>query len=81
MKYAFPVIFRTDKENTKLINVCIPDIPGAVTFGQDLENARYMAKDLLIALSEEVKIATASSLQQTKQNFTNEIVEMVEVEI
>lgn len=81
MKYSFPAIFSVDKEDPKLINVFIPDIPGAVTFGQDLENARYMAKDLLVALSEEVKIATASSLQQTKQNFPDKIVEMVEVEI
>ena len=81
MIYSFPAIFRVDKEDSEYINVSFPDIYGAVTFGKGMEEARYMAKDLLIALEDEVKISTPSSLAETKNNFAGEIVEMVEVDI
>ena len=81
MKYSFPAIFRVDKEDEKYINVVFPDLFGAVTFGESMEKARYMAKDLLIALEEEVKISTPTSLEETQRNFPDEIVEMVEVEL
>ena len=81
MKYSFPAIFRIDKEDEKYVNVVFPDIFGAVTFGEGMDDARYMAKDLLIALEDEIKVSKPSSLEVTKQNFPGETVEMVEVEI
>ena len=81
MKYSFPAVFKVDKEDSKYINVVFPDIFGAVTFGESMDDARYMAKDLLIALEDEVKIARPSSFEETARNFPEYVIEMVEVDI
>ncbi len=81
MKYSFPAIFRVDKEDSRYINVIFPDIFGAVTFGEGIENARYMAKDLLVAMEDELKISVPTSLKETQKNFPDDIVELVEVEL
>ena len=81
MKYSFPAIFRVDEENSKFVNVVFPDIPGAVTFGEGMENARYMAKDCLVTMEEYVRVTPASTLTETQKNFPDDIVEMVEVEL
>ena len=81
MKYSFPAIFRVDKEDNRYINVVFPDIYGAVTFGENMEDAIRMAKDLLIAMEDELKVSTPTSLEETRKNFSEDIVEMVEVEI
>ena len=81
MKYSFPAIFRIDNEDDRYINVVFPDIYGAVTFGENMEDAMHMAKDLLIAMEDELKVSTPTSLEETRNNFPEDIVEMVEVEI
>ena len=81
MKYSFPAIFRVDKEDSKFINVVFPDIFGALTFGEGMEEARYMAKDLLITMEDEVKISKPSTLDETQKNFPDDIVELVEVDL
>lgn len=85
MKYSFPAVFEVDKEDKNFINVSFPDILGAVTFGVGKEDAIVMAKDALKSLLEYdyVKNITPTSLEQTKQNFKNEDVEieLIEVEI
>lgn len=82
MKYSFPAIFKKDAQNPDYINVTFPDLIGVVTFGEGKEDAMYMAKDLLSAMLDYdyVKQTTPTSLEQTKLNFPNEDIEMVEVE-
>lgn len=83
MKYSFPAIFEEDKEDPKLINVTFPDIMGAVTFGEGEDDAMFMAKDLLLLMLEEdyVKNIKPKTLQETKNNFPDKKVLLVEVEI
>ena len=81
MKYSFPAIFRVDNEDDRYINVIFPDIYGAVTFGENMEDAMRMAKDLLISMEDELKVSIPTSLEETRNNFPEDIVEMVEVEI
>ena len=82
MKYSFPAIFEQDQTDPKLINVTIPDIIGAVTFGEGEEDAMNMAKDLLKSMLEfdYVKNIVPSTLEQTQNNFPDKKIVMVEVE-
>ena len=82
MKYTFPAIFEKDKENPKLINVTFPDLMGVVTFGEGMDDARAMAKDVLLSMLDfdYVKNTKPTSLEKTKENFKGKIVELVEVE-
>lgn len=82
MKYRFPAIFEQDLENPQYINVTIPDIIGAVTFGEGEEEAMNMAKDLLKSMLEfdYVKNTNPSTLEQTQKNFPDKKILMVEVE-
>ena len=81
MEYCFPAIFRVDAEDKNFINVSFPDIPGAVTFGEGMEEARFMAKDVLVAMEEYVKVTTPSTLEKVQKNFPDDIIEMVKVEL
>lgn len=81
MKYSFPAVFKVDKENSKYINVFFPDIPGAVTFGESMDEARLMAKDCLIAMTEYVKETPASKIAEIQKNFPDATVEMVEIDL
>lgn len=45
-KYRFPAIFDPDEESTG-ITITFPDLPGAISQGDDLDDAAYMARDLL----------------------------------
>ena len=82
MKYTFPAIFEKDKENPKLINVTFPDLMGVVTFGEGMDDARAMAKDVLLSMLDfdYVKNTKPTSLEKTKENFKDKKVELVEVE-
>jgi predicted RNase H-like HicB family nuclease len=44
MKYAYPVIFSPDEGK---ILVSVPDLPGLHTFGDNVPEALYMAKDAI----------------------------------
>ena len=82
MKYSFPAIFEKDKSDAKFINVTFPDLMGVVTFGEGMEDARKMAKDVLCSMLDfdYIKNTKPTSLEKTKQNFKGKIVELVEVE-
>ena len=45
-KYFFHAIFEPDEGSTAF-TVTFPDLPGCITEGSDLEEAIYMAKDVL----------------------------------
>ena len=79
----YPAIFEEDKEDKGFINVTIPDIFGAVTFGKGMEDAMFMAKDLLKLMISEApnQCLLPHTLEETKENFPDKTVLMVEVEI
>lgn len=82
MVYKFPAIFEQDKEEEKFINVTFPDLLGVVTFGEGMDNALEMAKDVLISMLEYdyIRNSKASTLEETQNNFPDKQVLMVEVE-
>ena len=79
----YPAIFEIDKEDKEFINVTIPDIFGAVTFGKGMDDAMYMAKDLLKLMIKEApnQCMPPHTLEETKENFPDKTVLMVEIEI
>ena len=81
MKYSFPAVFKVDEEDNNYINVYFPDIAGAVTFGEGMQDARRMAKDCLLAIAEYLQITPASTLEETQKNFPDDVVELVEVDL
>lgn len=46
-KYYFPAIFDPDTDNENGFTVTFPDLPGCITEGSDMDEAVYMAKDVL----------------------------------
>lgn len=83
MKYAYPVIFETDKDDREWINVTVPDIFGGVTCGKGEKNAIDMAKDLikLMVLEAPGQCFSPKSLEETQNNFPDKKVVIIEVEI
>ena len=82
MKYSFPAIFERDKDNSEFVNVTFPDLWGVVTFGKDLDNVRFMAKDVLKTMLkfEYIRETMPKTLSETKANFPDKLEELVEVE-
>lgn len=83
MKIAYPAIFEKDHEEPQFINVTFPDIWPGVTFGEGMDDAIFMAKDLLKLMLEEApaQCEKPSTLEQTQTNFPDKIVMMIEVDI
>ena len=83
MKITYPAIFRIDKEDPTWINVSFPDIIAGVTCGRGMDNAIYMAKDLLKLMYESAKeqCLPPHTLLETQANFPNEDVRLIEIEI
>ena len=77
---SYPAIF--DKEDD-FYNVIVPDIFGGVTCGEGYENAVYMAKDMIKIMLTEApgQCFPPKSLEETKKNFPNKLVVMIEVEL
>lgn len=82
-KVSYPALFTVDKKDPAWINVSFPDIWGGVTCGQGMDDALYMAKDLLKLMLETAPIQCEKphSLEETKANFPDRVVMMVTVEI
>ena len=83
MKIIYSAIFRKDNDDPKWWNVYMPDVLGAVTCGDSFENAKYMAKDLLKSLLEisPMQFGFPTPIEETKNNFPNDIVEPIEIDI
>lgn len=82
MKYSYPIILEPENDGDG-VNVIVPDIFGGVTCGDDEEDAIFMAKDLIQLMLTEApaQCNTPKSLEETKKNFPNKKVVLVEVEI
>lgn len=81
MKIKYSVILEKDEKEDGY-NVIVPDIFGGVTCGDDYEDAIYMAKDMIKLMFKEARgqCFPPKTLEETKQNFPNKEVIMVEVE-
>jgi predicted RNase H-like HicB family nuclease len=72
MKYVYPAIFYPDDEK---IGVTVPDLPGCHTFGDDMADALFMARDavemwLWNAENENIPIPEASITLPVEENET-----------
>jgi len=47
-KYYFPAIFDPGTDNEQGFTITFPDLPGCITEGSNMDEAVYMAKDVLV---------------------------------
>lgn len=80
---SYPAIFQEDKEDGCGWNVTVPDIFGGVTCGDSYEDAVEMAKDMIKLMLKEApgQCFPPKSFEETKNNFPDELVVMIEVEL
>ena len=83
MTYEYPAVFLVDKEDPGWINVKFPDILCGVTCGKGMDNAIYMAKDLLtMMLTDSPKQCLGpSKIEDVQKEFPGAVIIMIEVEI
>ena len=81
-KVSYPAIMEKDEES-KGWNVTVPDIFGGVTCGDDYQSAINMAKDMirLMLIEAPGQCFPPKTLEETKENFPNDIVIMIEVDL
>lgn len=81
--YAYPAVFSVDEEDPKYINVRFPDIIGGFTFGEGMEDAIYMAKDILTMKLTDSKhqCYPPSNIEEIKKEYPKDTVMMIEVTI
>ena len=77
---SYPTIIQKEEESDWW-NVIVPDIFGGVTCGDSYEDAIKMAKDMIKLMITEApgQCFPPKSLEETKNNFPNYEVIMVEV--
>ncbi|WP_252313253.1 type II toxin-antitoxin system HicB family antitoxin [Sinobaca sp. H24] len=82
--YKFPAIFETDEE-TLTITITFPDLPGAISQGDDLEDAMYMAGDVLVGflliMIEDGETIPEPSTTETIDLSEKAYIQMIEVEL
>ena len=83
MKFSFPAIFSKEKEGG--FSVDFPDIIACVTCGDNMEDAIYMAKDVLKLMIEtngnNAQKSKPSDINELRKKFPNDIIKMIEIEI
>ena len=77
---SYPAIFEKEDDG---YNVTIPDIFGGVTCGFSYEDAIMMAKDMVLLMLKEApgQCMPPKSFEETKANFPNSLIVMIDVEI
>lgn len=82
--YQFPAIFDPDEE-TKTITITFPDLPGAISQGDDFEDAMYMAGDVLegflLIMIEDGEAIPEPSATETIDLSEKAYIQMIEVEL
>ena len=70
MEYIYPAIFRVDEEDPGWINVKFPDLIPGVTCGKGMENAIFMAEDLLRLYVTEItkQVLPPSDIEKVRQD-------------
>ena len=71
MEYIYPAVFTIDEEEPKYINVRFPNIMGAFTFGEGMDDALFMAEDLLRLYITEIpkQCFPPSSLEEVRKEY------------
>ena len=77
---AYPILLEEDEAGG--FNVTVPDIFGGVTCADDYNSAIEMAKDMIRLMLKEApgQCFPPKTLEETKSNFPDKIVVMVEVD-
>lgn len=82
--YRLPAIFNPD-EATKTITITFPDLPGAISQGDDLEDAMYMAGDVLegflLIMIEDGETIPEPSATETIDLSKKAYIQIIEVEL
>ena len=78
---SYPVILEEDEDGG--FNVTVPDIFGGVTCAFDYDSAIMMAKDMILLMLTEApgQCFPPKTFEETKSNFPDKVVIMVEVEL
>lgn len=78
-------IFSPDEENSEIYNISFPDLPGALSFGEGMSDALYMAKDLLagflLGMIEDGENLPAPSSYPSISHEDSELVVPIEVDL
>lgn len=77
----YPAVFTHDAE-TESIGVRFPDIPEAITFGNDLEHAYEMAVEVLgFALEDYTDYPKASSVSDLKEQYRDSDIALIGIDM
>ena len=84
--YKFTVVFEPDKEQKGVYNVFVPALPGCLSFGESLSEARYNIREaielyLLTLLEEDESIPKDKKVRVSKNAIAEEIIIGVDYEI
>lgn len=81
-KYIYPAVFDSDADGSEGYTITSPDLPGCSSEGTDIQNALYMAKDVLkgfmYALEEDSFIIPALSNPNTVKVPASGFVALIE---
>lgn len=82
-RYAYYAFFESDKEDPGWVNVTFPDIYPGVTCGTDMDDAIYMAKDLLRLMVSHApdQCAEPTPLEKLQQEFPGKDFRFIEIDI
>lgn len=80
---TYPITLCQDQEDQSFINVTIPNILGAYTFGEGYDDAIYMAKDLLKLMVESSpeQCYPPESIDAIKRKWPDKDVENISIEV
>ncbi|HEL1612384.1 TPA: type II toxin-antitoxin system HicB family antitoxin [Streptococcus suis] len=77
----YPAIFTLDQE-TKSVDVRFPDVPEAITFGNNLEHAHEMAQEALgLVLEDYSEYPQATPIQELKKQYPDSDIALVAIDM
>ncbi|HEM5303345.1 HicB family protein [Streptococcus suis] len=77
----YPAIFTLDQE-TKSVDVRFPDVPEAITFGNNLEHAHEMAQEVLgLVLEDYSEYPQATPIQELKKQYPDSDIALVAIDM
>ena len=81
--YAFWAIFEIEKEDPKWINVSFPDIVAGVTCGLGMDDALYMASDLLrlMVMDAPHQVFGPTPIEKLREEYPGSDFHLIEVDV
>lgn len=78
-KILYPAIFEVDDGT---IVVSFPDVPGAITTGEDMQHAYEMAEEALGTMLEDVEqLPTISTLEEVQERYPKRAIALISVDL